>query len=1102
MIDSDIRDQTYQFFLEEAPDLLQILETGLLNLKHDRSPALIHDLMRSAHSIKGGAATVGLDTLATISHRLETILRGLHSDKIELDSELETWLLEAYDTLREPLQQQIDQGGFDTATALKDADRIFTKIEDRLGDVLKEADNYLPSSSDLGVDMVSSIFEVDVAQGIERLAKVLENPQEHEVVGELRAQAEVFAGFAEILNLPGFAAIAQTASKAVDAHPERVLEIISLALADFRAARELILAGDRAAGGSPSEALTAFLSDIPSRDFATQALISTQAPTLLLNNNLNESLDNLDILLSEDEEINLDSLLPEDEEINLEFPTEALIDFESEAIAPTTEVVAEVESSPQSQLEPLLIEDCPQQPRETVTDPAKVELSPEFHLQLLSKDCPSQQSSSEQGSQTVATTTEIVAEMKSSPRLAKDLSLQQSSPSKSQIQSVSKYSSTANSKVKVDLDRLEKMNNLVGELVIDRNSLALQQEQLQTIVQKIQQGLGQFQNLATLLEKLSEQAPIGFNGTSSAIAIVDPDPNPQSEPFLSFSIHNEPLEEDGERLFDSLEMENYEDRHSSVQEVLEQMMQLEEAVEDLALFSRQSDRTIRQQEQTLTKLRDELMWARMLPLEKILKRFPRSLRDLSTRYNKPVNLEMKGTEILVDKGILEKLYDPLMHLIRNAFDHGIEPPELRRKQGKPQTGNITIQAAHRGNNTLIEISDDGRGLDLMKIAQRAIDRGWLSVEQLTQTDKKQLLDFIFEPGFSTADKVSELSGRGVGLDVVRSQLQAVKGTVKVDSSPGKGTTFILSLPLTLTIAKLLVCSVGTTLLALPVASIQEIIPSSDIQANKVGTQRVISWRDELLPVHRLSDLLEYRYPALINQNKTLANGSAMLIIRSEKSNFALEVEDFGTEQEMVIKPVTGGVPTPEYVYGCTVLGDGNLIPAIDAVALLAHTKEQKERLSQDTVQPFMAAYQDLSATTARVPTVLVVDDSAMMRKTLALTLQKVGYRVLQARDGKEAIELLLQNSSIDLIVSDLEMPKLNGFEFLNHLRQDPVLSLIPVVMLTTRSNDKHRQLALHLGASAYMSKPYIEQEFLDVLRNTVDSKSNRQSKITPLPHVA
>jgi chemotaxis family two-component system sensor histidine kinase/response regulator PixL len=935
---------------------------------------------------------------------------------------LETLLLQAYDCLKEPLEQQINQGSFAEDSALANAELVFSKIETQLGDVLKEAENYIPNSSDLGVDMVSSIFEVDVAQGIERLATVLENPQKHEVEGELRAQAEVFAGFAEILGLPGFGEICLAINDAIDAHRDRILEIMSLALDNFQAARELVLAGDRQSGGSPSEALKALGADLPKEQNQTiattfESQLLTATPTILHEDSLDQSLDDLEsfLSLSEIEDGSLDNLV-----------TEAIFDCESEVFTAT----------------------------ETVT---KIEVS----------DTPS-----------------VIV---SQPLLFKNSHNTKSSKQKTQIKSKTKFNSTANLKVKVNLDRLEKMNNLVGELVINRNSLALQQEHLQAIVLKVQQGLKQFQHLTTALEGLSDNTNINLSSTNS---------DSNLPPSISPSIKNQLLNSD--RLFDSLEMDNYGEQHSSIQTALEEMMQLEEAVEDLALFTRQSDKTIRQQEQTLTKLSNELMWARMLPLENVLNHFPRALRDLSTQYQKPVSLEMKGTDILVDKGILEKLHDPLLHLIRNAFDHGVELPELRRQQGKSPTGNITIHAAHQGNRTLIEISDDGQGLDLMKIAQRAVDKGWLSMAQLSQIDQEQLLNYIFEPGFSTADQVSELSGRGVGLDVVRSQLEAIKGTVLVDSSPGKGTTFTLSLPLTLTIAKLLVCSAGTNLLALPLASIQEIIPTISVQTKQIGTERIISWRDELLPVYRLSDLLEYRYPTLNNQNKTLANDSAMLIIPTEKSSFALEVEGFGTEQEMVIKPLARDVSHSDYVYGCTVMGDGNLIPAIDAVALLAHAKQQKESTSNNATEPVINAYQNLATTNVSVPTVLVVDDSAMMRKTLALTLQKVGYRVQQARDGKEALELLLQNSAIDLIVSDLEMPRLNGFEFLNELRKKPLSSTIPVVMLTTRINDKHRQLALHLGASAYMSKPYIEQEFLDVLRTTV----NREANIPALPYAA
>ncbi|MDJ0574900.1 MAG: response regulator [Xenococcaceae cyanobacterium MO_234.B1] len=1044
MIDPEIRDQTYQFFLEEAPELLQIIEAGLLQFTQEPSSATIHDLMRAAHSIKGGAATVGLDAIKTIAHRLESIFRGLCCDTTEIDTELESLLLQAYDCLREPLEQQIREGNFDQELALATAEPILTRIEELLGDALKEADNYIPSSTDLGIDMLSSIFEVDVAQGIECLATVAANPQDYEVAKELQTQAEVFAGFAEILDLPGFGAIAKAVIDALAHHPEQALQILPLALADFQAAKEAVMAGDRTQGGSPSAALAAFS-----------------------QNTQQEQIDEVRGVPGAYSPLGSDSTLPIAQAPQLtETPTViSLEDFEHLLPETETPTILEVPSeavviSPNPELEEI-------ETIETVTS-------------LISSQSP------QPSPQTTPENNQFVPKP----------SIEEQGSQKNRSSLPAQLGPTNNLKVRVDLNRLEKMNNLVGELVINRNSMTLRHEQLKRIGRKLQQRIDQLQQLISQFQTLSDQM---------IVAPINSELTPQPKSTLTEEVARLEQGQNQELTnFDSLEMDRYGNMHSSIQGVLEEMMQLEEVVEDVALLTRQSDRTIKHQQQTLSQLRDELMWARMLPLETVLNRFPRGLRDLSLKYQKPVNLKMKGTEVLVDKGMVEKLHDPLLHLLRNAFDHGIESPEIRREQGKPETGTIEISAAHRGNRTLIEVSDDGRGLDIEKIAQRALERGWLSLDQLARTTKEQLLDFIFEPGFSTKDRVSELSGRGVGLDVVRSQLQAVKGTVKVSSSPGEGTTFTLSLPLTLTVAKLLVCSVESTLVALPAASIEGVILPKTDQIKELGEQRVFSWREKLLPVYRLKDLLEYNYPVSVKPKSKICVALSepepgrvtVLIVRGEKQNFALEIEGCSEEQELVIKPLVGALAPPSYIDGCTVLGDGSLLPAIDAAALLAYVQEQKQAkiatqpsLTSSTTNTNQNSLTD-TVKTVRVPTVLAVDDSTMMRRTLALTLQKVGYRVLQARDGWEAIELLQQNSQIELIVSDLEMPNLNGFEFLNQLRQDPRFSQIPVVMLTSRSNNKHRQLAMQLGASAYLSKPYIEQEFLAVLKTIMGQEQN------------
>jgi chemotaxis family two-component system sensor histidine kinase/response regulator PixL len=479
----------------------------------------------------------------------------------------------------------------------------------------------------------------------------------------------------------------------------------------------------------------------------------------------------------------------------------------------------------------------------------------------------------------------------------------------------------------------------------------------------------------------------------------------------------------------------------------------------------------------------------MLPVGELLNRFPRGLRELSIKYQKPVNLKMNGMEVLVDKGIWEKLYEPLLHLVRNAFAHGIEPPEIRKEQGKPEEGKIEIRAFHRGNQTIIEVSDDGRGLDLEKIVKKAIAKGWLSLQQLATTNKDKLLDFIFEPGFSTASQVNELCGRGVGLDVVRAQIEQLKGKVKVTSVPKQGTTFTLYLPLTLTISKFVVASVESTVVALPSESIKEIFFSKTEHIKTLGTQKFVSWREQLLSIHRLADLLDYYYP-IPAQPKTRAFAHSkdtktipLLIIRGDQQDFALEIEGFDSEKELVIKPFHESIALPDYIYGCTVLGDGTFSPAIDPVTLLAYAAEQSNKpLNNYTRASLAGSTKTYPGQNSTVSTVLVVDDSVMMRRTLTHTLEKEGYRVLPARDGSEAMELLRQTPQINLIVSDLEMPNINGFEFLGQLRKDSELASIPVVLLTSRSNDKHRQLAIHLGAKAYLTKPYIEQEFLAALK--------------------
>ena len=366
---------------------------------------------------------------------------------------------------------------------------------------------------------------------------------------------------------------------------------------------------------------------------------------------------------------------------------------------------------------------------------------------------------------------------------------------------------------------------------------------------------------------------------------------------------------------------------------------------------------------------------------------------------------------------------------------------------------------------------------------------------------------IFEPGFSTAQQVSELSGRGVGLDIVRDQIRTLNGAITVTSTPGQGTVFTLTLPQTLSIINLLICFVGATPLAIRSDSIQEILVPAPDQLRQVGPRQFLTWQHQEIPAYKLSALLNYN--GLIPEvppSRVLATvptptnwQAPMLVLSRGDQVFALEVDRLVTEQEMVVKPFGTAIQSPLFAYGCTVLGDGSLVPVIDGPVLLddmirrglvllpqASEQDALAALAEQNGAhgPTGATLQKLQATT-----ILVVDDAVTLRRALSLSLERTGYRVLQARDGQEALEQLQQNPTIQAIICDVEMPNMNGFEFLTKRRETPQFDQIPTLMLTSRGNDKHRRLAMKLGAVDYLTKPYLEQELLTALATHIPGDS-------------
>jgi two-component system, chemotaxis family, sensor histidine kinase and response regulator PixL len=460
-------------------------------------------------------------------------------------------------------------------------------------------------------------------------------------------------------------------------------------------------------------------------------------------------------------------------------------------------------------------------------------------------------------------------------------------------------------------------------------------------------------------------------------------------------------------------------------------------------------------------------------------------------------LVLAGTSVLVDKSTAEKLYDPLLHLIRNSYDHGLEMPETRAAQGKSDSGQITISAHHHGNRTTIEVKDNGGGLNFARIRQKAVEQNLISADQASIANETELAELLFHPGFSTADKVSELSGRGIGLDVVRTQIEALQGSIAVKSAAGQGTTFSLQIPLSFTTARLLICKSQGKTYALLSDSVQQIIvPLPQQLQEKPGGQTLYRYqnggREELIAVQNLADLVVYNCPVTAERSAVAA--SLLIMVQAANGRRCLSIDKIVGEQELVITPVGNVFALPSFVQGSSTLGDGSLTLAIDPVALLDETvsRSVSMRARDNSALPKLAASIEEAALEAELLpynasnnqiTVLIVDDSLVQRQGLLRTLAGAGYQVIQAANGQEALAQLNQHHEVQVVVCDIEMPYMNGFEFLSYCRQDARLSQIPTIMLTTRSGAKHRQLAIALGAKAYTTKPHADQELLAAVEN-------------------
>jgi chemosensory pili system protein ChpA (sensor histidine kinase/response regulator) len=644
--------------------------------------------------------------------------------------------------------------------------------------------------------------------------------------------------------------------------------------------------------------------------------------------------------------------------------------------------------------------------------------------------------------------------------------------------------SAAAKSVRIALSRLDRMMNTVGELVINRTRMVGRVAELEKLVdtlsfskERLQGKVGEFQ------EKYE------FNRISSTRQTGPWSPSTARQTLTSAASGDTSFWSD----FSELEMDRYDDFNILSRSMAEISADVNEVLSQLEGFIGRVEGDIDEFTKLAHHLQDEITAARMVPIGTLYSRLSRAVRDASKSAGKLVDLDLSGSETELDNNIIQQISDPLVHLVRNSVAHGIERPEDRTFAGKPELGKVSLRAYHRGNHIYIEVEDDGQGIDYERVKLSAIERGLVSAETADRLTERDLREMLFHPGFTTAPVKTELAGRGVGLDVVHANLNALNGEIDIQSVRGQGTKFTLKVPLTLIISPALFVRCGVTNFALPLAVVEEIRRLRADEIEDVGGKLLTKVRDVVTEVVRLDTYLGL--PPL----EPINGYFRMVVANAGNRQIGLVVEEVLGKDEIVIKNLGEYLRRVKLFPGTTIAPDGSLILLIDLNRMVANEPTDRRPLQASASAARIFAPGSAAVARGTIPAeaidrveqerlIVVADDSISVRKFVGRMLEKNGYRVKLAADGMEAAELVTQHGC-HLVITDLEMPRMTGYELMVQLRQSPTTRRIPVMVVTSRAGAKHRDRAMKEGATAFLTKPVQEDQLIAAVEQLMGSEA-------------
>ncbi len=1077
-------------FLEEAYDLINSTGSALHTWTEDPSDrAVAAELQRDVHTLKGGARMAGVEAIGDLTHVLEDLFEKVAEGQLEASDSMNDLLFACHDRLAQMVEQVATQkpcppadelvarvkailqgksapteGASLVAEPEQEAETETSESEQAedttsLSDTLTQAsdEDLIGIFLDEGLEIHDAITEC--------LDQWREEPEELTGVTQLQQELHTLKGGARLSDIDPVADLAEAWSDALDPlisgsnNQQALFSLSERALASLKAMLDSIEEGNKPAPDGKLVAELQAAHEASANDTAGSEPESAEASQDTIDPEV------LEIFLEEAGEImdQLEQLLDDwrKEPANHSFNQEAqralhtlkggarlsqLTQLGDKAHAFETRLIDLGGNAPDESQWQAITED----------HDAIIALVAEIRKSYETGSAMPSAAPAEPSTPAPSEPEPKKPEPPAAPARAEKPAEPTPKPGKSPARArkqAAEAQRAAQETIRVSAPLLDELVNLAGETSITRGRLEQQTSDFGHTLDE----------MAATIERLREQL--------RRMEI-------ETEAQILFSAEKEHGPDYGDD-FDPLEM----DRYSSIQQLsralTESSSDLADLRETLSDRVRDTETLLVQQSRINTELQEGLMKTRMIPFASMVPRLRRIVRQISGELGKKVDFDVRNAEGEMDRNILERMIAPLEHMLRNALDHGIESPESRKKAGKPETGEVTLSLTREGGDVVLRMIDDGAGIPSSVIRDKAIRQGLLREdEDLTE---REILQFILQPGFSTAQQVTQISGRGVGMDVVASEIKQLGGSLDIDSAVGRGTTFTVRLPFTVSVNRALMVSTGEDFYAIPLNTIEGIV--------RVSTYELEEYYKPDAPLYEYAGQeyrLQYLGSLLNSDHHPKLQGQALplpvILVRGAEQPMALQVDNLMGSREIVVKSLGPQFSSVRGVSGATILGDGNVVVILDLPAMIrSDILSERQRLANLEKARESARFEE------QATVVMVVDDSVTVRKVTSRLLERNGMEVITAKDGLDAVAQL-QDHKPDIILLDIEMPRMDGFEVASFVRHDDNLKETPICMITSRTGEKHRERALAIGVNEYLGKPFQETELLE----TIERLTGRQ----------